>query len=118
MDVEPTWSPDGRRLAISTSDLSGQDFDIAVVDVNGTGRTRITSGASWDEEPAWSPDGKWIAFGSDRNGNFDVYVVHPDGTGLRQLTSSTCEDTSPPGHRTAPASSSRAGAEASPTSGR
>ena len=63
MDVEPSWSPDGRRLAISTSDLSGQDFDIAIVGANGTGRTRITSGASWDEEPAWSPDGKWIAFG-------------------------------------------------------
>ena len=95
MDVQPSWSPDGTRLAISTSDASGQDFDIAVVNASGSGRTRITSGAAWDEEPAWSPDGKWIAFASDRNGNFDVYVVHPDGTGLRQLTASTCEDTEP-----------------------
>ena len=81
MDVQPSWSPDGNRLAISTSDASGQNFDIAVVNANGSGRTRITTGAAWDEEPAWSPDGKWIAFASDRNGNFDIYVVHPDGTG-------------------------------------
>jgi len=95
MDVQPAWSPDGRRLAISTSDSTGQDFDIAVVNANGSGRKRITSGAAWDEAPAWSPDGNWIAFASDRAGNFDIYVVHPDGTGLRKLTSNTCEDTEP-----------------------
>jgi Tol biopolymer transport system component len=95
MDVQPSWSPDGNRIAIATSDASGQNFDIAVVGANGSGRTRITTGAAWDEAPAWSPDGKWIAFASDRNGNFDIYLVHPDGTGLRKLTASTCEDTDP-----------------------
>ena len=29
MDVEPSWSPNGSRLAIATSDATGQDFDIA-----------------------------------------------------------------------------------------
>jgi TolB protein len=58
MDVQPSWSPDGRRLAISTSDASGQDFDIAVVNASGSDRTRITGGAGWDEEPAWSPNGQ------------------------------------------------------------
>ena len=31
MDVEPSWSPDGNRLAIATSDATGQDFDIATI---------------------------------------------------------------------------------------
>ena len=95
MDVEPSWSPNGRKLAIATSDASGQNFDIAVLDANGAGRRRITSGASWDEEPAWSPNGNRIAFASDRNGNFNIYTVRPDGSGLRQLTNSPCEDTEP-----------------------
>jgi TolB protein len=72
MDVQPTWSPDGNRLAIATSDATGQDFDIATVAPNGSARKKITSGAAWDEKPAWSPNGKWIAFASDRNGNFDI----------------------------------------------
>ena len=95
MDVEPSWSPNGSRLAIATSDATGQDFDIATDRARtAAARKRITSGAAWDEKPAWSPDGKWIAFASDRNGNFDIYVIHPDGTGMRQLTASTLR-----GHR-------------------
>ena len=31
MDVEPSWSPNGSRLAIATSDATGQDFDIATI---------------------------------------------------------------------------------------
>src|SRR3954451_6137792 len=84
MDVEPSWSPNGSRLAIATSDASGQDFDIATIAPNGSARQKITTGAAWDENPAGSPDGKWIAFSSDRNGNFDIYVIHPDGTGMRR----------------------------------
>jgi len=57
MGVEPGWTPDGRRLAISTSDASGQYFGIAVLDANGAGRRMIKSGHSWDERPAWSRDG-------------------------------------------------------------
>ena len=36
MDVQPSWSPNGSRLAIATSDATGQDFDIATVAPNGT----------------------------------------------------------------------------------
>lgn len=95
MDVAPSWAPNGRHLALATSDASGQDFDIAVVAANGSGRRKITEGPAWDEEPAWSPDGQWIAFASDRTGGFEIYIIRPNGTGLTQLTSNTCEDTEP-----------------------
>ena len=38
MDVEPSWSPNGSRLAIATSDATGQDFDIATIAPNGAAR--------------------------------------------------------------------------------
>ena len=34
---QPSWSPNGSRLAIATSDATGQDFDIATVAPNGSG---------------------------------------------------------------------------------
>ena len=38
-DVDPTWSPDGARLAIA-SDVGG-DFDIYVTNADGTGRALV-----------------------------------------------------------------------------
>jgi Tol biopolymer transport system component len=70
---DPTWSPDGTRVA----------FDgIWVANRDGTERRRVTLGSA----PAWSPDGRWIAFVMSRERGSDLYVIHPDGTGLRRLT--------------------------------
>lgn len=97
--TRPTWSPDGRRLALDDKN------DVAVVDVRTAKRTRITRGGR-SREPLWSPDGKWIAFLRPAYSDWsEIYVVHPDGTGLRQLTSNrdgiSWFTWSPSGHRLA-----------------
>jgi Tol biopolymer transport system component len=69
----PTWSPDGKRLAFH-SDRS-DNWDIWIINVDGSGLTRLTTNPTADRYPAWSPDGKRIAFTSKRSGNEDVWVI-------------------------------------------
>jgi WD40 repeat protein len=57
---EPSWSPDGSRIAFSRT-VDG-DPEIFVMNADGTGVTRLTSLAGEDRSPVWSPDGARIAW--------------------------------------------------------
>lgn len=83
-DCEPTWSPDGKRIAFS-SERSG-NYDIWSMTAEGTGLKRLTANLSDDTLPDWSPDGASIAFHSDRKGSGDIYVMNADGTGETRTT--------------------------------
>jgi len=88
-NYNPTWSPDGTRIAFY-SDLASSTYrtDIYVVNVNGTGLTQITTMTGDEDGPDWSPDGTLIAFSSRGTSTYNggIYTVHPDGTGLKRLT--------------------------------
>jgi TolB protein len=58
--VEPAWSPDGRRIAFA-SQRDGTTH-IFVMNADGTGTRRLTSGKLDDNHPSWSPDGRRIVF--------------------------------------------------------
>jgi hypothetical protein len=82
-DGQPAWSPDGQRLAyISKED---GNFEIYVVNRDGSGNTRLTNTPQSDGLPVWSPDGKLIAFRSDRDGTWAIYTMRPDGTGVTKV---------------------------------
>ena len=85
MDPEP--GPDEERIAFS-SDRDG-DFDIYVMNVDGTEVEQLTDDPGRDVEPDWSPDGSRIVFASDRGNDpefTDIWVMHADGSGKRRLT--------------------------------
>jgi len=91
-DGEPSWSPDGARIAFVTT--SAQRADIAVMNADGSDLTTITHlGHAF--EPAWSPDGTRIAFTSLRGVRGQLYSVRADGTGLRRLTRDRYDDGAP-----------------------
>ena len=59
--TDPTWSPDGERLAFS---LFGS---IWTVPATGGTATRLSSSGGFHDHPAWSPDGQSVAFISGPN---------------------------------------------------
>lgn len=96
----PAWSPDGTRIAFQ-SNRSG-DFEIYVVNTDGTGLTRLTSSDGLDLHPSWSPDSRRIVFASARNGNMfsaagtlQLYAMDADGGNVVRLTSNARNDYAP-----------------------
>ena len=100
-DVAP--SPDGLRLAFTLAwypeGSPTLDGDIYVVNLDGTGLTRLTTAEEMDDQPAWSPDGMRIAFRSMRSGNWDIWVMAANGTGqvnlMTDLLPATSSDHNP-----------------------
>jgi Tol biopolymer transport system component len=82
-DTAPTLSPDGSRIAFM-SRREG-DWNVYVVNVDGSGLERLTDDEADDGLPTWSPDGNAIAFVSNRGGPWAVWAMTPDGFGKRQL---------------------------------
>ena len=72
--------------------LDDASADVYVVNVDGSGRTQLTTDPKEDSFPTWSPDGKRIAFQSARDGNEEIYVMNADGTGQTRLTDSPTDD--------------------------
>lgn len=77
-----------------TSDRDG-NWEIYVMNMDGSNLRRLTDDPSADTGPAISPDGQTIAFVSDRSGNLDIWTMRIDGTDLEQLTTSTYPDSAP-----------------------
>jgi Tol biopolymer transport system component len=84
-DFDPTWSPDGSRIAFR-SERDGNP-EIYVMNADGSEQVNLTRNPAEDFSPAWSPDGTKIAFASSRDGlNMDIFVMNPDGSEPTNLT--------------------------------
>jgi TolB protein len=81
-NVEPSYSSDGTKIAWNRSG------DIWIMNANGTGKQRLTSGPASDSRPAFSPDGRTVAFSryDPQEGRRDIYLKALDGTGKRRVT--------------------------------
>jgi len=81
---QPSWSPDGRRLAFQA--YRDSTWQIWTASADGKELKPITSSPFDDREPVWSPDGSRIAFSSDRSGSYDIWVLTLASGALRQIT--------------------------------
>ena len=74
-DFEPTWSPDGRRIAFDSNADDPENIDVYDIRPNGRDQRRLTDAPGFDGGPNYSPDGWRIAFDSERNGTPDIFVM-------------------------------------------
>jgi Tol biopolymer transport system component/imidazolonepropionase-like amidohydrolase len=81
---QPSWSPDGRRIAFQAYRTS--TWQVWTVNADGSDLKPVTSSPYDDREPTWSPDGTRIAFSSDRSGSYDVWILTVANGSLQQVT--------------------------------
>jgi hypothetical protein len=94
-----SWSPDGRRLAFSAIDKSG-NHDLYVLDLETEYLQRLTDDFYDDRDPAWSPRGDRIAFASDRSpsgdrGTYNLFLYDLSTGGIEYLTCDEANHLSP-----------------------
>ncbi|MEA3420100.1 MAG: DPP IV N-terminal domain-containing protein, partial [Acidobacteriota bacterium] len=59
-DEYPKWSPDGGKIAYSANPTG--NYDIFIMDEDGSNITQITASTKNETSPAWFPDGKKFAY--------------------------------------------------------
>ena len=101
--TDVTLMPSLTEGRIAFSSIRDGDWEIYVMNVDGSGLTRLTNNADTDCCPSWSPDAARIAFESARDGNWEIYVMSADGSAVTRLTDNSawdsCASWSPDGTR-------------------
>jgi Tol biopolymer transport system component len=82
-DRNASFSPDGSRIVYELYDNANFNYDIAVMNADGSGQTNITNSiASYDTAPSYSPDGQHITYTS----NGEICVMTYGGVGEIAIT--------------------------------
>ena len=92
-----TFSPDGTRIAYAAPTSGDTDFQIFVMNVDGSNKTQLTNNPGNNAYPSWSPDGKRIAYSYENQILYvnkklsdpiicDIFVMNTDGSEQTKLT--------------------------------
>jgi len=91
--TEPAFSPDGSRIAF-TSTRDGQP-EVYVMDADGTNVSRLTNSPGLDGDPSFSPDGQTVLFHSQRTGHRQIYLQPITSSVAIPLTQEPADNSQP-----------------------
>ena len=98
-DIQPCMSPDGKQIVFSRAMNPGGAFSnwqVFVVNDDGTGQQRLTTTSADDHGPSWSRNGGTIAFARNPGTYCDqIFLMDPDGTNQRNISNNSYREANP-----------------------
>jgi Tol biopolymer transport system component len=93
----PSWSADGKQIAFASDRSGSANYNIYLMNLDGSDLREIVQDTGGDFAPALSPDGQKILFQSWRinEKRWDIYVVNADGSGEKPLISTNLDEQLP-----------------------
>jgi TolB protein len=94
IDVSPSFSPDGSKMAfVSSRNGAPQIF---IQNLQSGEVKRLTFNGKYNTQPSWSPAGDKIVYSTmEGKGEINLFIINPDGSDLRQLTRKSGENEHP-----------------------
>ena len=94
-DVYPAWAPDASQIAFQS--MRNGNWEIGVIDIDGSSERFLHQSSANETRPAWSPDGKSILFLTDQGeerkspfvlnlSNGQITQISPNGSGGQSLS--------------------------------
>jgi predicted heme/steroid binding protein len=93
-DLNPSYSPDGKRIAYHSSD-GPHPSEIYTINAWGGGSFQVTHNDTRDLNPSYSPSGKSITYEAFGGHDSEIYTINAWGRGSIQLTNNDTRDTEP-----------------------
>lgn len=89
-DLDPSWSPDGTRIAVERFDIPAGRDGLYIMNADGSHPVQVTQNDARlgeNSEPQWSPDGTKLVFqiASDTRGHA-LFTINLDGTSEKRIT--------------------------------
>lgn len=92
--VLPVYPQAPTTAKISFTSNRHGNWEIYVMNPDGSEPVRLFRHPASDGAPIWAPDGKQILFNSNRDGAWDLYIMDADGTHVRKVFEETARRTS------------------------
>jgi Tol biopolymer transport system component len=86
MELHPSFSPDGTRVAYSWGEQDGRTFSVYVKLIGAGDPVVLAKDVGENPSPAWSPDGRWIAVLKDLGCQASLLLIPASGGQSSELT--------------------------------
>lgn len=94
VDGNPSWSPDGTKIAFRSDRDFARFSDIYIVNITDLLVNRLTDTEGPDGTPSWSPDGTKIAF-TGGGAPDEIFVINADGSLAINITNNDAVEFNP-----------------------